>query len=215
MVSGSISLPLTGFFSPFPHGTCSLSVTRTYLALEDGPPRFSQDNTCPDLLGYSLGWSSFRVRDYHPLWSLFPKCSTNHPSPCCKPHDPGKINPSGLGYTNFARHYFRYLVWFLFLQVLRCFSSLRSLICAMNSHKYTSIKKVGFPIRKPPGQSLLGSSPKFIAAFHVLHRFLVPRHPPYALICLFYDKTYYQQETPHLKESHKFVFLCKFEYIFL
>ena len=26
MVSGSISLPLTGFFSPFPHGTCSLSV---------------------------------------------------------------------------------------------------------------------------------------------------------------------------------------------
>ena len=26
MVSGSISLPLTGFFSPFPHGTCALSV---------------------------------------------------------------------------------------------------------------------------------------------------------------------------------------------
>ena len=26
MVSGSISLPLPGFFSPFPHGTCSLSV---------------------------------------------------------------------------------------------------------------------------------------------------------------------------------------------
>ena len=26
MVSGSISLPSTGFFSPFPHGTCALSV---------------------------------------------------------------------------------------------------------------------------------------------------------------------------------------------
>ena len=26
MVSGSISLPLPGFFSPFPHGTCPLSV---------------------------------------------------------------------------------------------------------------------------------------------------------------------------------------------
>jgi hypothetical protein len=49
-VSGAISLPSTGFFSPFPHGTGSLSVSREYLALEDGPPMFSQDNTCPDLL---------------------------------------------------------------------------------------------------------------------------------------------------------------------
>ena len=50
MVSGSISLPSPGFFSPFPHGTGSLSVSREYLALEDGPPIFSQDTTCPDLL---------------------------------------------------------------------------------------------------------------------------------------------------------------------
>jgi hypothetical protein len=28
-VSGSISLPSPGFFSPFPHGTCSLSVARS------------------------------------------------------------------------------------------------------------------------------------------------------------------------------------------
>ena len=49
-VSGSISLPSQGFFSPFPHGTSSLSVSKEYLALEDGPPIFSQDFTCPDLL---------------------------------------------------------------------------------------------------------------------------------------------------------------------
>ena len=49
-VSGSISLPSPGFFSPFPHGTGSLSVSREYLALEDGPPIFNQDFTCPDLL---------------------------------------------------------------------------------------------------------------------------------------------------------------------
>ena len=30
-VSGSISLPLSGCFSPFPHGTCSLSVMHEYL----------------------------------------------------------------------------------------------------------------------------------------------------------------------------------------
>jgi hypothetical protein len=39
-----------GFFSPFPHGTGSLSVNREYLALEDGPPIFSQHITCADLL---------------------------------------------------------------------------------------------------------------------------------------------------------------------
>ena len=49
-VSGSISLPSPGFFSPFPHGTGSLSVGREYLALEDGPPMFRQDYTCPALL---------------------------------------------------------------------------------------------------------------------------------------------------------------------
>ena len=51
MISGSISLPLWGFFSPFPHGTSSLSVTDEYLALEGGPPGFSRRFTCADLLG--------------------------------------------------------------------------------------------------------------------------------------------------------------------
>ena len=36
-VSGTISLPCSGCFSPFPHGTCSLSVSQEYLALRDGP----------------------------------------------------------------------------------------------------------------------------------------------------------------------------------
>ena len=49
-VSGSISLPSPGFFSPFPHGTGSLSVGREYLAFEDGPPMFRQDCTCLVLL---------------------------------------------------------------------------------------------------------------------------------------------------------------------
>ncbi len=50
MVSGSISLPYSGFFSPFPHGTCPLSVSQEYLALPDGPGRFMQGFTCPALL---------------------------------------------------------------------------------------------------------------------------------------------------------------------
>jgi hypothetical protein len=53
-ISGSISLPSPGFFSPFPHGTGSLSVGREYLALEDGPPIFRQDFACPVLLDFTL-----------------------------------------------------------------------------------------------------------------------------------------------------------------
>ena len=49
-VSGSISLPSPGFFSPFPHGTGSLSVGQEYLALEDGPPMFRQGFSCHALL---------------------------------------------------------------------------------------------------------------------------------------------------------------------
>src|SRR3982751_4295105 len=65
--------PLPGFFSPFPHGTGSLSVNDEYLALEDGPPIFRQDFTCPALLVSSLvPQPRFRVRGYHPLGPAFP-----------------------------------------------------------------------------------------------------------------------------------------------
>jgi hypothetical protein len=54
-VSGSVSLPSPGFFSPFPHGTGSLSVGQEYLALEDGPPIFRQGFSCPALLTFMIG----------------------------------------------------------------------------------------------------------------------------------------------------------------
>ena len=70
--------PLPGFFSPFPHGTGSLSVDHEYLALEDGPPIFGQDFTCPALLVVCLVPSMcFRVRGYHPLRQAFPDFSSN------------------------------------------------------------------------------------------------------------------------------------------
>ena len=54
MVSGSVSLRYSRFFSPFPHGTGSLSVSCEYLALADGPARFRQGFTCPALLRIPL-----------------------------------------------------------------------------------------------------------------------------------------------------------------
>ena len=53
-VSGTISLPALGCFSPFPHGTCSLSVASKYLALENGLPSFPRGCTCPAVLGNCL-----------------------------------------------------------------------------------------------------------------------------------------------------------------
>ena len=78
-VSGTISLPLSGCFSPFPHGTCSLSVMHEYLGLEGGPPMFEQDFTCPALLKdnslyYVYGAITHYGQDFHlvPLNSLLP-----------------------------------------------------------------------------------------------------------------------------------------------
>ena len=41
--------------------------------------------------------------------------------------------------------------------------------------------RLGFPIRTSPDQSLFASSPKLFAGYYVLHRLLLPRHPPCAL----------------------------------
>ena len=65
--------PLPGFFSPFPHGTGPLSVDHEYLALEDGPPIFRQDYTCPALLVSRLvPRTPLQVRGSHPLRPAFP-----------------------------------------------------------------------------------------------------------------------------------------------
>ena len=77
--------PLPGFFSPFPHGTGSLSVDYEYLALEDGPPIFRQDFTCPALLlASSVPLPTFRVRGYHPLRPPFPERSTKSKAITCR-----------------------------------------------------------------------------------------------------------------------------------
>ena len=42
----------------------------------------------------------------------------------------------------------------------------------------------GFPHSDISGSKDICSSPKLFAAYHVFHRLLVPRHPPYALISI-------------------------------
>ena len=148
--------PLPGFFSPFPHGTCSLSVDYEYLALEDGPPMFRQDYTCPALLVARLvPHPAFPVRGYHPLWPAFPCRSGKPNAKTCR--------------------------LFRFRSPLLSESRLMSIPRATEMFQFTRFAShtyvfsvrylsVGFPIRKSPDQSSFASSPKLIAGYHVLRR---------------------------------------------
>jgi hypothetical protein len=74
---------------------------------------------------------------------------------------------------------------FLFLRVLRCFTSPGLPPATMNSSQVEEVlPSTGFPIRRSTDQSLVSGSPWLFAATHVLHRLLKPRHPPHALSSL-------------------------------
>ncbi len=69
---------------------------------------------------------------------------------------------------------------FLFLEVLRCFSSLRS--PHYNCVMMTVLQTDGLSHSEIRGSRDICSYPRLIAAYHVLHRLHEPRHPPCALI---------------------------------
>lgn len=97
-----------------------------------------------------------------------------------RPYNPTAARRHGLGYSRFARHYSGNHYYFLFLSLLRCFSSGGWLpLCS----GFRIFNTEGCPIRKSSDLTLVCSSPKLIAAYHVLHRLSDPRHSPYALNC--------------------------------
>lgn len=96
------------------------------------------------------------------------------------------ITTHGLGSSYFARHYSRNRFLFLFLWVLRCFSSPRSLLIYYFTHIWILrlFALSEFPHSDISGLMDICSYPKLFAAYHVLLRLPVPRHPPCALFCL-------------------------------
>ena len=50
--------------------------------------------------------------------------------------------------------------------------------------RMTEVFSAGFPHSDISGSQDICSSPKLFAAYHVFHRLLVPRHPPYALFSM-------------------------------
>jgi hypothetical protein len=74
IISGSISLPSTGFFSTFPHGTCPLLVRLEYLVLAHGRAGFLQDFPCPAVLGIPLECLEILHTGLSPSLVHFSKC---------------------------------------------------------------------------------------------------------------------------------------------
>lgn len=112
--------PLARFFSPFPHGTSSLSLTLTYLALADGPACFRQDFSCPVVLRIPLSTrSACQYRDFTFCVRAFHHVPVGCPFKICGPSTPYFY---GLGSFPFARRYSGNHCCFLFLRLLRCFS---------------------------------------------------------------------------------------------
>jgi hypothetical protein len=118
------------------------------------------------------------------------------PRPCCgtikqRPTTPHRQRPQAIAPTRFGLIPVRspLLRESRFLSLPRATKMFQFARCTstapMDSVQGTrALPRVGFPIRKSPDQRSFSSSPRLIAAIHVLHRLLVPRHPPCALVLL-------------------------------
>jgi hypothetical protein len=174
--------------------------------LRGGPRGFRPGFPCPAVLRYSSRKAAcFRLRDCYPLWCGFPSTSTNtqlcnFPTRRQADHDE-PYNPR----TATTAVYHTARVWALpfslattqgvevsFLSSGYLDVSVPQLAstCPMYSGRSTrALPRVSFLIRKSPDQRLVSTSPRLIAAAHVLHRLLAPRHPPCALILLIRKNT--------------------------
>ena len=134
----------------------------------------------------------FRLRGYHPLWPVFPDHSASG-SICNFPalNRAGPTTPMDPKTHRFGLFRVRSplltesLICFLFLRVLRWFTSPSSLLPTYEfSREILPFQSRGFPHSEIPGSTPVCGSPRLIAADHVLHRLPSPRHPPCALSSL-------------------------------
>ena len=157
----------------------------------DGPPGFSRDSTCPAILRNPPSEPArFRLPGSHRLRPTVPGRSTNGlvcDSPASRPDRP--CNP-GMQARRFGL--FRVRSPLLAESLLFSFPAGTEMVhfpalsssAYVFSRRYPGITLDGFPHSEISGSTLVCSSPKLIAACHVLHRLLAPRHPPYALSSL-------------------------------
>ncbi len=157
----------------------------------DGPPGFSRDSPCPAILrNLPSEPAHFRLPGSHRLRPTVPGRSTNGlvcDSPALRPDRP--CNP-GMQARRFGL--FRFRSPLLAESLLFSFPAGTEMVHfpALSSPTYgfsrgcPGITPRGFPHSEISGSTPVCGLPKLIAAYHVLHRLLAPRHPPYALSSL-------------------------------
>ena len=126
-----------------------------------------------------------RVRGCHPLWPNFPDRSARFYFPMSPALQPRRgRNPCGLGCSPVARHYWGNHSCFLFLQVLRCFSSLRLPPCSRQESP--AFSRRGCPIRTSADQRSHAPTRGFsqLAASFFAFRSQGIRRTPFPAFCL-------------------------------
>ena len=118
--------------------------------MADGPAGFTQDYSCPALLRVPLGFGGVARTGLSPSAGQLSGCFRYAPS--CRIaalQPPEGRNLPGLGSSPVARRYWGNHCYFLFLRVLRCFSSPRSPPALAG---WRALSPPGFPIRTSPCQ---------------------------------------------------------------
>ena len=179
-VSGSISLPCSGFFPPFLHSTGSLSVFWEYLALRDGPRKFRQDSTCPALLRWlsrtnqltSTGLSpsavelsrTFQFIDSFPMITpTTPTLPKQYRFGLCRVRSP--LLPTSM---------ISFFSWGYLDVSVPPVRPIKLMV--------TGLQPAGLPHSDIAGSFPVCRSPALFAAYHVFLRLQKPRHPPFALV---------------------------------
>ena len=122
------------------------------------------------------------IRDYHPLWLRIPTHSN---------HTHGSAGPRSLAATRGVSIDFL-SSGYLDVSVPRVclfnpiYSGQKYLVHPIIDNREVNNNRVsgGLPHSEIHGSKLILSSPWLIAEYHVLHRLLLPRHPPNALFAL-------------------------------
>ena len=180
MVSGSLSLPSSGCFSPFPHGTGPLSVSREYLALPDGPGGFAQDYSCPALLRIPLGHATLRVRGSHPLRPDFPDSSARVLCAMAWSYYPdAALLQRRFGLFPGRSPLLGESLLFSLPRGTKMFQFPR--FASSHVVMMTVLQTAGLSHSEIRGSKVICTLPRLIAAYHVLLRLREPRHPPCAL----------------------------------
>ena len=120
-VSGSLSLPFRGAFHLSLTVLCAIG-HRLVFSLGWWSTRIQTGLHVSRPTWDTASASSFGLRGFHPLWPDFPDGFDGNPTLDCAVPQPRARRP-GLGSSPFARHYWGNHCCFLFLRVLRCFSS--------------------------------------------------------------------------------------------